>query len=139
MVQFTLEWAWPSPEPVLNSVECGGLDELKAGLLTLHWQAHSRKIAISATILTRTNEAFSIVVGRDIGSLLTYDGQNGNPPYFVSVGDKRKDLSLIQFYFGGSLSELPESHVIPLDVAIDGLLECVESGTLSKKIEWYGG
>jgi hypothetical protein len=139
MAQFSLEWVWPSPEPVANSVECDGLVELKGGILQLHRAARARRIAISATVVTTANDAFSIVLGWEIGSLLTYDGRNGDPPYFVSVGDKGNDFSLMQYYFMGSLSELPESHVIPLDVAVDGLLESVDTGTLSNKIQWYGG
>ena len=82
--------------------------------------ADRRHIArhIGVIVATPKENAFSIVLRLGDGSIVTYDGRGGNPPYFVSLGDARKEVSLVRYFFGGQLSELPASHLIPQELAM---------------------
>jgi hypothetical protein len=113
--------------------------ELRKLLADIRAGAGSRQIAIAVNVMTTKKNAFSLVVGLANGSILTYDGQDGEPPYFISQGDTKKDISLASYYYGGQRSELPESHVISEGLALDALVDSIENEKPSLLIQWYGG
>jgi hypothetical protein len=89
--------------------------------------------------MTPGKHAFSVVLGLGDGCIVTYDGKEGDPPYFVSVGDAKKDKDLVSYFYGGQRSELPASHVIPEALALDALVDSIENERPSSLIQWYGG
>jgi len=46
---------------------------------------------------------------------------------------------LVSYFYGGQRSELPASHLIPEDVALDALIDSIENEQPSPLIRWYGG
>jgi len=113
--------------------------ELRGQLAYIQAGAKARQIAIAVNVMTPEENAFSVVLGLVDGCILTYDGQGGDPPYFVSLGDAKKDTSLVSYFFGGQRSELPASHVIPAALALDALVDSIENEQPSSLIQWYGG
>jgi hypothetical protein len=114
--------------------------ELRRQLADIEAGAKARQIAIAVNVMTPKENAFSVVLGLVDGCILTYDGQGGgDPPYFVSLGDAKKDTSLVSYFYGGQRSELPASHVIPEALALDALVDSIENERPSSLIQWYGG
>jgi len=113
--------------------------ELRRRLADIQAGAEARHIAIAVNVMTLEKHAFSVVLGLADGCIVTYDGKGGDPPYLVSVGDTRKDTSLVSYFYGGQRSELPASHLIPADVALDALIDSIENEQPSPLIRWYGG
>jgi len=114
-------------------------DELRRQLADIRASAEARQIAISVNVMTPEKNAFSVVLGLGDGCIVTYDGQGGDPPYFVSLGDAKKDRSLVSYFYGGQRSELPASHVIAQEFAVEALVDSVENEQPSSLIQWYGG
>jgi len=85
----------------------GNVDELRQQLANIRAEAETRKVAISVVVVTPNTNIFSVVVGLNDGSIVTYDGRGGDPPYFVSLGDVKKDLNLVSYFYMGERSELP--------------------------------
>jgi Immunity protein Imm1 len=88
---------------------------------------------------TPRRDGFSVVLGLGDGSIVTYDGRGGDPPYFVSLGDVKEDLTLVSYFYTGERSELPASHVIPQELALEALVDSVANEQPSSLIRWYGG
>lgn len=51
----------------------------------------------------------------------------------------KKDLTLVNYFFMGERSELPASHVIPQELALEALVDSVANEQPSSLIRWYGG
>ena len=136
-----LGWNWPKA----SDAEAGSVAlvesavELRQQLAAIRAEAEARQIAIAVNVMTPENNAFSVVLGLGCGCIVTYDGNDGDPPYFVSLGDAKSDKGLVSYFFGGQRSELPASHVIPEDLAIDALVDSIENEQPSSLIQWYGG
>ena len=136
-----VDWKWPGSqvgEQPLNAT-VGNIDELRQQLANIRAEAETRKVAISVVVVTPNTNIFSAVLGLGDGSIVTYDGRGGDPPYFVSLGDEEKDLTLVSYFYLGERSELPASHVISQDLALEALLDSVENEQPSSLIRWYGG
>ena len=114
--------------------------DLKRKLVAIDREARLRSVALAVNVVTKGGNSFAIIVGmRNRDSILTFNGLNGDPPYYVSEGNKLADLGMVKYVFGGERSELPASHVIPYVLALKGLIDSIESETPSSKIKWYGG
>ena len=135
-----VEWRWPeTPDGEAGSTALVRTAcELRQLLVAIRAGADARQIAIAICVATPKDNLFSVVLGLGSGSIVTYDGLGGNPPYFVSVGDPKKDLSLVSYFFGGQLNELPASHVIPEELAVRALVDSIEFEQPSSLIQWYG-
>jgi len=136
-----VDWKWPGSrvgEQPLNAT-VGNIDDLRQQLANIRAEAEARKVAISVVVVTPNTNIFSVVLGLGDGSIVTYDGHGGDPPYFVSLGDEKRDLTLVSYFYLGERSELPASHVIPQDLALEALLDSVENEQPSSLIRWYGG
>jgi len=134
-------WNWPEAaygEPG-SVAEVRTAGELIQQLFDIREGAEARQIAIAVNVVTPKNHIFSVVLGLGQGSILTYDGRGGDPPYFVSVGNARKDRILISYFYGGQRSELPASHVISEALALDALVDSIENEQPSSLIRWHGG
>ena len=136
-----VDWKWPGSQVREQSLNAtvGDVDELRQRLANIRAEAETRKVAISVVVVTPNTNIFSVVVGLSDGSIVTYDGRGGDPPYFVSLGDVKKDLNLVSYFYMGERSELPASHVIPQDLALEALVDSVENEQPSSLIRWYGG
>ena len=131
-------WNWPEA-PDGESTLVRSVDELRQQLANIRAKAEARQIAIAVNVATPKENTFSLVLGLGDGSIVTYDGLRGDPPYFVSLGDARKERGLVRYFYGGQLSELPASHVIPQELALDVLVDSIENEQPSSLIQWYGG
>ena len=134
-------WKWPgSPggEQTLNAM-VRNVGELRQQLADIRAEAETRHVAISVCVETPKRNGFSVVLGLGDGSIVTYDGRGGDPPYFVSLGDVKKDLTLVSYFYMGERSELPTSHVIPQELALEALVDSVANEQPSSLIRWYGG
>src|SRR5262249_13462006 len=91
-----VDWKWPGSQVREQSLNAtvGDVDELRQQLANIRAEAEARKGAISVVVVTPNTNIFSVVVGLSDGRLVTYDGRGGDPPYFVSLGDVKKDLKL---------------------------------------------
>ncbi len=67
--------------------------------------------------------------------MLNFVPGSGDPPYFSSVGDGDGD-EVMEFSFMGELSEIPVRNAIPIAVARLAMGEFIETGALSKKVQW---
>jgi len=136
-----VEWKWPkSPigEQSLTAI-ARNIAELRQQLADIRAEAETRQVAISVVVVTPHTNIFSVVLGMRDGSIVTYDGRGGDPPYFVSLGDVKKDLTLVSYFYMGERSELPASHMIPQELALEALIDSVANEQLSSLIRWYGG
>ncbi len=114
--------------------------ELRHRLANIRAAANEKQIAIAVSVATSKGNVFSIVLGLPYGSILTFDGgPEGDPPYFVSVGDDEKDESLVEYFFGGQISELPAAFIISEELALNALIDSIENEKPSSLIEWHGG
>jgi hypothetical protein len=102
-------------------------------------EAEVRQIGVGVILVTPKRNIFTIVLGLRDGCILTYDGLDGQLPYFVSIGDPRKDLSLVSYCYLGEQSELPASHVISEELGVNALLDSIANEKPSSLIEWFGG
>ena len=134
-------WNWPeaSGRAPGSALLVQNASELRRSLADIEAEAKARQIAIAVNVMTPKGNAFSVVLGLVGGCILTYDGQGGDPPYFVSLGDAKKDTSLVSYFYGGQRSELPASHLVPNDLALDALIDSIETERPSSLIQWYGG
>ena len=140
---FPCEIGWNWPEASENATACAVLvhnaSELRRRLADIQAAAQARHIAIAVNVMTLEKNAFSVVLGLADGCIVTYDGKGGDPPYFVSLGEARRDTYLVSYFYGVQRSELPASHLIPEDVALDALIDSIENEEPSPLIDWYGG
>jgi len=134
-------WNWPeAPYGEPGSVaRVRTAEELRQRLSDIRVGAQARQIAIAVNVVTPKNHMFSLVLGLGDGSILTYDGRGGDPPYLVSVGNTSKDRVLVSYFYGGQRSELPASHVILEELAVDALVDSIENEHPSSLIRWHGG
>jgi len=136
-----VEWMWPGSPVGDHSLTAmvRHVGELRQQLADIRAEAETRQVAISVVVVTPQTNIFSVVLGLRDGSIVTYDGHGGDPPYFVSLGDVKKDLTLVSYFYMGERSELPASHVIPQELALQALVDSLENEQPSLLIRWYGG
>ncbi len=135
-----IEWVWPGDSRVIETQIARTSGELRDQLANIRAAANEKQIAISVCVVTPKKNVFSMVLGLPYGSILTYDGgPEGDPPYFVSLGDDEKDGSFVHYFFGGEISELPARFVISEELALNALIDSLEKEQPSPLIEWYGG
>src|SRR5262245_47214933 len=123
-----VDWKWPGSQVREQSLNAtvGDVDELRQQLANIRAEAETRNVAISVVVVTPNTNIFSVDVGLSDGSIVTYDGRGGDP-HFVSLGDVKKDLKLVSYFYMGERSELPASDVIPQDLALEALVDSVEN------------
>ena len=141
MLLCQIGWHWPeASEGVTGSaLLVQNASDLRQRLADIREEAKARHLAIAVNLVTPNKSAFTVVLGLADGCIVTYDGRDGEPPYFVSLGDANKDASLVSYFYGGQRSELPASHVIPEVLALDALIDSIENQQPSSLIQWYGG
>src|SRR5262245_36085603 len=98
-----VEWKWPEAPgeegPLKELVRNAG--ELRQLLANIRVGAEERQIAISVVMVTPKTNIFSLALGLGKGSILTYDGLGGEPPYLVSLGDPKKDSAMVSYFYMG--------------------------------------
>jgi hypothetical protein len=129
---IVIEWE-TSDGMSVQSVTVNGFTELQQYLMALGAKARMAEHPIIA-IVTMEDHTFSIGLGSKEGALLTYDGYQGNPPYFVVVGDDTR--TGMEYFLINSSSEIPLANLIPLELAISALIDSLKRRAPSPMIKW---
>ena len=101
-----IDWKWPGSqvgEQPLNAT-VGSVDELRQQLASIRAEAQTRKVAITVVVVTPNTNIFSVVLGLGDGSIVTYDGRGGDPPYFVLKPARSVPLK------GSTATRLPQNE-----------------------------
>src|SRR5262245_60147886 len=111
---------WPqASDAAAGSVALvGSAVELRQQLAAIRAEAEARQIAIAVNVMTPENNAFSVVFALGDGCIVTYDGNDGDPPYFVPLGGTKSDKGLVSYYFGGNAASCQQAtffrKILPL-------------------------
>ncbi|MBO0700538.1 MAG: hypothetical protein J2P46_19230 [Zavarzinella sp.] len=91
-----------------------------------------------AVDITRANgDCLTIVLGAEEGSVLSFVGKSGDPPYFVSLGDPAAKGVFTFFVQQDHHSETLAAHVIPEVQARAAVREFVSrSAELPRSVAW---
>jgi len=88
-----------------------------------------------AELINATGDCLGMVIGADV-SLLSFVGSSGDPPYYVSVGDRRVDGLFVFYVYGGHYSELPRRHCVSAGQARETMRVFLETGRLADHLLW---
>jgi immunity protein Imm1 of predicted polymorphic toxin system len=124
------EVAWRS------TVEVNSIAEVDQSLDAIYKEISSERP--QAIHITRTNgDCLSVVLGAVDGSVLSFVGQTGDPPYFVSLGDPAAKGVLTYFLWPDHHTEALARNVVPEMEARQAVREFVSlSSGLPKNITW---
>jgi hypothetical protein len=134
MKAVEIEWMWPVGGIAKHHL-AHDPRELNNLLKKIHTEAQTKNMSISVSVKTLTGHDYSIVLGLNDESILTYNGLNNNPPFLVSSGTS-KDEVMVSYYYMGSYSELPACCKIPIKMAIEALVDSLEIERPSELITW---
>ncbi len=126
----TLTWRMDESEDVTSTAQ------LQALLAALRQEADAGGRPFTVDLTLDNGDSLSAGLGLP-ASVMNCVGASGNPPYYVSEGDGTAwDAEVIEFDYGGEMTEYPGEAAVPTDVAVDGLLSFFESGERPGSIRW---
>ena len=116
-----------------QDVSLSTVSELDRLLGQIHEDHEDSPVLVSIE-LSSSGDSLTIGLGR-AESVLNYVSRSGDPHYWSSVG-KRQESAATAFNFMGQLSEIPNRHLIPIDIARQAIRDFVQTGKLPRSVEW---
>jgi hypothetical protein len=88
-----------------------------------------------AELINDAGDSLGLVIGADV-SLLSFVGNAGNPPYYISVGELRAEGLFVLYVYGGHYSELPRRYCVSVEEAREAMRVFLEIGCLTDHLQW---
>jgi hypothetical protein len=112
-------------------------NELRPLLRQLQEQAARSADPFSVIVTLDNGDSLTAGFGRPV-SVLNYMNGSHTPPYYQSFSDERLwEDEIIEFEFGGELTEYPGEAAVPIEEAAEALVHFMETGgQLTDRIQW---
>jgi len=127
-MMWKVQWAKDGERDVSS------LAELEALLDDLQRKYRRSRPALITIEAPENQGTLTIGLGLDV-SVLNHIPESGNPPYLSSLGNPNAE-GITVFYYMGDWTEIHQRHLIPIDLAREGVRHFCKTGHLLDKIEW---